>query len=200
MKSFAVALGCRLPRITDLHRLGHFHPDIFRDPGIEYVGGADAERHASDGADVWRVRIGTDVDLSGQRIGLEHHRVADAFGAFAVGQFAVQLDALRLGEVLLLELELRSEIEQSDFLFLFGDDLIKKGQVIAEEADTRGIVDLGVFADVALEEDRSHRRDVLVAEAEIDAREASVAGFHGCDAIVGSPTRASTGRAARLAA
>ena len=40
-----------------------------------------------------------------------------------------------LREILLLELELRCQVEQPDFLFLFGDDFIKEGQVIAEEAD-----------------------------------------------------------------
>ena len=39
------------------------------------------------------------------------------------------------------------------------------------------IVDRRVFADVVLEEDRRHRRDVLVAEAKVDAGETGVAGL-----------------------
>ena len=123
--------------------------------------------------------------------------MADAFRAFAIGQFTVQFDSLLLGEILLLEFKLGGEVEQSQFLFLFGDHFIQKGQVIAEEDDGGGIVDVGVFAYVALEEDRRHGRDVLVAEAQIGAGEAGVAGLDA--ATPASSTAAAEFRSARRA-
>jgi hypothetical protein len=142
---------------------------------IEYVGGADAEGHAAHRAHVRRVRVAADIQLAGQGIAFEHDRMADAFRAFAVFQFAVQLDALLGGEVLLLEFELRRQIEQAHLALLFGNHFVEKGQVVAEEHDARGVVHLRVFAQVAFEENRRHRRDVLVAEAQIGAGEAGVA-------------------------
>lgn len=86
----------------DLYRLRHFDAHILRDPGVEHVGRPNAESDASDCADVRRVRIGSDVDLAWECVGLEHHRVANALGAFAVGEFAMQLNSLLFGEILLL--------------------------------------------------------------------------------------------------
>ena len=94
----------------DLHRLGHLHPNIFRDPRVEDVGCADAEGYASDCAHVGRVRVGADIQLPGERVALQHNRVADSFGTLAVFQFAVQLDSLLGGEVLLLQFELGRQI------------------------------------------------------------------------------------------
>ena len=88
-----------------------------------------------------------------------------------------RLDALLRGEILLLEFELGRQIEQAELLLLFGDHFVEKCQVIAEEQNARGIVDLRVLADVALEENRRHGRDVFVAEAEIGAGKAGVAGL-----------------------
>ena len=117
----------------DLHRLGHFDPHIFRDPGIENVGRADAESHTSDRAHVRGVRIGADIELSRQGVALQHDGVADSFRPFAVFQLAMQLDSLFGCKILLLELELRGQIEQAQFLFLFRDHFIEKGQVIAKK-------------------------------------------------------------------
>src|SRR5262249_54389517 len=105
--------------------------------------------------------------------------MADAFRAFAVLKFNMQLDFLLLREFLLLELELGREIKQAEFLLLLGNDFIEKGQVIAEEENGCGIIDLGVFPDVVLKEDCSHRRDVLVAEPQVGASKTCVAGFDG---------------------
>ena len=90
----------------------------------------------------------------------------------------MQLDSLLRGEILLLEFELRRQIEQAELLLLFGNHFVEKCQVIAEKDDGGGIVDLGVFADIALEENRRHRRDVFVAEAQIGPGEAGIAGLH----------------------
>src|SRR5208337_4739618 len=64
----------------------------------------------------------------------------------------MQPDSLLLRELLLLQFELRGQVEQADFLLFFRNDFIEKRQVIAEKQDARGIVDLGVFADVVLKE------------------------------------------------
>src|SRR5580700_854950 len=104
---------------NNLHRLRHFHTNVFRDPAVENIGGADAESHAANRADVGRVRVGANVQLPRQRIALEHDRMADAFGAFAVFQFSVELDSLPGGEILLLEFELHCQIEQAELFFLF---------------------------------------------------------------------------------
>ena len=113
--------------------------------------------------------------------------MADPFGTFAVGQLTMQPDCLLLGEILLLEFELRGEIEQSQLLLFFGDDFIEESQMVAEEDDRGGIVDLGIFADVTLEENGGHRGDVLVAEAQVGPGEAGAAGLNAGDADVISP-------------
>ncbi len=172
---FGGDVGMPLAANDNLHRLGHFDPNIFGDPRIENVGGADAKRDAADRAHMRRMRIRANVQLPRQRVAFKNDGVADAFGTFAVGQFAVQPYSLLLGEILLLEFELRGQIEQAELFLLFGDHLVEKCQVIAEEQDAGGIVDLGVFADIALEEDRRHGRDVFMAEAQIGAGKSGVA-------------------------
>src|SRR6185437_14917881 len=103
------------------------------------------------------VGIGADIQLSGKRVTLENDRVADSFRPFAVFQLSMQLDSLLGCEILLLQLELRRQIEEAELLFFFRYHLIEEGQVIAEKQDAGGIVHLSVLANVALEEDRRHR-------------------------------------------
>src|SRR5712691_6107178 len=158
----------------DSHRLGYFDANVFRDPWIDAVGGADAKGHAADRSHVRRVRIGANVQLPRQRVAFEHDRVADAFRSLAVGQFAVQANSLLRGEILLLEFELHRQIEQAELLLFFGNHFVEKCEVVAEEDDARGIVDFRILTHVAFEENRRHRRNVLVAEAEVGAREAGV--------------------------
>src|SRR5579862_3280110 len=50
--------------------------------------------------------------------------------------------------------------------------------MIAEENNARGIVDLCIFAHVVLEKDGGHRRNVLMAEAQVSASKASIAGLY----------------------
>ena len=170
-------VGMLLAANDDLHRLRHLHPNIFRDPRIENIGGANAKGHAADRAHVRSVRVRADIQLSRQRIALQHDGVADALRSFAVFQFAMQLDSLLRGEILLLELELGGQIEQAQFLFLLRNHFIEKGQVIAEKQNARGIVHLRIFANIALEENRRHRRNVLVAEAQVGPGETGIARF-----------------------
>ena len=125
-----------------------------------------------------RVRIGTHVELPGQRVSFRHQRMADSLRAFAVAQLAVQLDALRLGEFHLLQLELRGQVEQAHLFLFFRDHFVQKSQMVAEEQDGRLVVHRRVFAHVMLVEDRGHRRDVLVAEAQIGAGKSGVARLH----------------------
>ena len=179
MKSLAVTFGLRRAADHHLHRLRHLDAHIFGDPGIEDVGGADAEGDAAHGADVRRVRIRADVHLSRQRVGFQHHRVADALAALAVLELAVQLDALVAGEILLLELELRRQVEQAHLALFFRHDLVEKRQVVAEKLDAVAIVHRHALADEVLVEDRRHRRDVLVREAQVHAGETGIAGLDG---------------------
>ena len=78
------------------------------------------------------------------------------------------LNALRLGEVFLLEFELRREIEQAHLASFLRRSL--RQETSGDRGRNRivlGIVDRRVFADVVLEEDRRHGRDVFVAEAQV---------------------------------
>src|SRR5919109_2123035 len=94
----------------------------------------------------------------------------------------MQLDALLLRELFLLELELTSQVEQTHFLLLFRDHLIEKRKVVAEEENRVGLRDLRLFAHVVFEKDRRHGRDVLVAEAQIGARESRISRLNEWDA------------------
>src|SRR6266699_801754 len=165
----------------DLDRLWHANAHVFRDPGVENVSCADPERHASYRAYVRRMRIRADIQLPRQSIALQNNRMADSFRALAVLQFAMQLDALLFGKFLLLELKLCGQIKQAQLFFLFRNDLIQECQVVTEEKDRRRIVYLGIFAHVMLEENRCHRSDIFMAEAQVGARKTSIAGFHRWD-------------------
>ncbi len=92
-----------------------------------------------------------------------------------------------LAKVFLLELQLARQIEQAHLLLLLRHHFVEEGEVIAEEHDRAGIGDRLFFAEEVLEEDRRHRRDVLVAEAQIGARETGIARLNGLDAnLVGA--------------
>src|SRR6266513_797289 len=69
-----------------------------------------------------------------------------------------------LSEIALLQLQLCGEIEQAHLAPFFGDHFIEKCQVIAKEDDRRWVGDRRVLADVHIEKDRRHRRDVFVRE------------------------------------
>src|SRR6266481_553503 len=159
----------------DLDRLRHLDANVLRNPGIEYVRRPNAEGNTSDGANVRRVRVRTNIHLPRQRISLQHHRVADALRALPVGKFAVQLDSLLLCEILLLQLKLRGQIEQPHLFLLFGNHFVEKSEMVAEEANARGVVHGNVLTNVLLVKNGSHRRDVLMAEPQIDASKPSVA-------------------------
>src|ERR1035438_4901212 len=87
----------------------------------------------------------------------------------------MQADSLLLSEILLLYFQLRRQVKQAQLLLLLGNHLIKKRQVIAEKQNARRIIYLRILADVALKENRCHRSNVLVAEAQIGARESRIA-------------------------
>ena len=92
-------------------------------------------------------------------------------------QLAIQLDALRRGELALLLFELERDVEQPFLYTLGGHRLGQEGEVIAEHEDRGGIVDLRVFADELLEEDCRHRRHVFVSEPDIRQDESFVTGL-----------------------
>src|ERR1700736_4781999 len=89
----------------------------------------------------------------------------------------MQLDSLLLRKVLLLELELRREIEQAELLFFFRNDFIEKREVIAEEEDACWIVHFGILAYVALKKNGGHGGYIFVAETQVGAGKAGVAGL-----------------------
>src|SRR3981081_1482669 len=89
----------------------------------------------------------------------------------------MELDSLLLRKVLLLELELHREIEQAELLFFFRNDFIEKREVVAEEEDARWIVHFGILAYVALKKNGGHGGDVFVAETQVGAGKAGVAGL-----------------------
>src|ERR1017187_3739941 len=128
------------------------------------------------------VRIRTNDKLARKRIALGDNGVADAFRTFAVAQLAVQLDATRFREVFLLQLQLRGQVEQAHLALLFRQYFVEERKVIAEEQDRDSVVDRLVFAEIALVENCGHRRDVLMTETQVGARESSVSRFHRVDA------------------
>src|ERR1700680_2850880 len=103
---------------------------------------------------------------------------SDPFLSLAVFQLSMQPNSLLGREILLLEFELRRQIEQAELLLFFRNDFVEKCQMVAEKDDARRIVDLRLLSHIPLKENRSHRRDVLVAEAQIGAGETGVAWFH----------------------
>src|ERR1700751_1246633 len=66
-------------------------------------------------------------------------------------------------ELLLLDLELRGEIEQAQLLLFLRDDFVKERQMITEEENGGRMVDLGFPSDVVLAENRGHGGDIFVA-------------------------------------
>src|SRR5208283_250276 len=102
----------------DLHRFRHLDANILGNPAIEYIRGANSKSNAADRAHVRSVRIRTNVELSGQRVALEHYRVTDALRPFAILQFAMQLDSLLGGEILLLQFQLGRQIKQAKLFLL----------------------------------------------------------------------------------
>src|SRR5579885_1379594 len=90
----------------------------------------------------------------------------------------MQLDALGFREVLLLEFQLRCQVEEAHLSFFFRHDVIQERQMIAEETDGRSVVNRNILPDKLLVEDRSHGRYVFMAETQIDARETRIAGLY----------------------
>ena len=62
--------------------------------------------------------------------------MTDTLRAFTVLEFAVQPDSLFVRELLLLEFELRGQIEQTKLLLFFGNDFIQEGKVVAEKENS----------------------------------------------------------------
>ena len=87
----------------NFHRFRHAHTNVFSDPGIKDVGGADTERYASDCTRMWRMRVRADDKLPRQGVAFEYNGMADALRAFAICQFTMQPNTFALGKVPLLE-------------------------------------------------------------------------------------------------
>ena len=125
--------------------------------------------------------IGADHQLT--RLGdvLDDDVVADAFASdqLAVAlHFAVELDALLLGEGLLYSGERRSLFTQAHLDVGFGHDAVEKRQVVAERKHRRRVRDRRILAQAHAEQRLRHRRDILVAEPDIRAHEQRVARLH----------------------
>src|SRR6185437_3235361 len=104
---------------------------------------------------------------------------ADRLGAVvAQAQLPVELDPLLLREGPLLFLELIGDVEETFLDPLRRHRLTQEGEVVAEQEDRAGIEHPFVLADQLFEEDRRHRRDVLVAEPDVGHHEAFVPRLH----------------------
>src|SRR5207247_10690367 len=91
----------------DLDGLRHPEPHGPRDPRVEDGCRADPERHAPHRAGVRGVRVAPDDDHAGLGMPLEDLRMADRLRAVShESQLAVQADALFLGAMALLILQL----------------------------------------------------------------------------------------------
>src|SRR6185312_3567767 len=171
-------IGTPLSANDHLYRFGNSDANILRDPRIEDIGSADAEGHTPYSADMRCVRIRSHVELAGQGITLGNDGMADSLRSLPVFKFAMEPDALRLGKILLLQLELSGQIEQTHLALFFREHLVKKRKVIAKEDDAGAVVHGRIFSDKMFVEDRRHWRHVLMAEAKVSAGEAGVAGFY----------------------
>src|SRR3981081_1577636 len=89
----------------------------------------------------------------------------------------MELDSLLLRKVLLLELELHREIEQAELLFFFRNDFIEKRKVIAEEENARWIVHFCILDHLRLKKNGGHGGYIFVAETQVGAGKAGVAGL-----------------------
>ncbi len=98
--------------------------------------------------------------------------------SFPILQFSMQLDSLLGSELLLLQFELRRQIEQAKFLFLLGNHFVEKRQMVAKENNARSVVYLRILTDVALEKNSRHRRHILVAKSQVGLRESGVPGLY----------------------
>ena len=107
--------------------------------------------------------------------------MADGFRAFAVGERAVQSNALLACELGLLTDQFVRQVEQAHRLALRRHHVVEKRQVVLKEVDRRRVVDR-LIADQLLVKDGRHRRDVLVAEAYVRTHEAGVARLDRFDA------------------
>ncbi len=93
-------------------------------------------------------------------------------------QLTVQFDALPLGELALLLLELQRHVEQP-FLDPFrGHRIAQEREVVAEQQHRVGVRHPLGRAHQLFEEDRRHRRDVFVAEPHVGHHESFVARLH----------------------
>ena len=76
---FGADVGLALAPDDHFHRFRNLGTDIFGDPGIKNVSGADAEGHAAHRAHMRRMRVRADIHLSGYGVAFGHHRMADSF-------------------------------------------------------------------------------------------------------------------------
>src|SRR5580658_8642536 len=110
--------------------------------------------------------------------------MADALRALAIGQFPVQFDSLSPGKFLLLQPELRRQVQQPHLLLFFRNYLVEKSKMIAEKTNAGGVVHRNIFSDILLVKNRCHRSDIFVTEPQIDASETGIAWLDRCDAYL----------------
>ena len=89
--------------------------------------------------------------------------MADGLGAHHVPLLlAVEPNALLLGELTLLDLQLVRHGQEPLLDPLLGHGLLQEREMVPEEEDAPGIVDLGVGPQLLLEEDGPHGGHVFV--------------------------------------
>src|SRR5882762_4241829 len=107
--------------------------------------------------------------------------MADRFGSFAIHLLSVKPNSLLAREVFLLAHKLMRKIEQPHGLSLGRHYVVEKSQMVLKQIHRRRIVDR-LIPDKLLVEDGRHWRHILVAESNVGANEACIAGLHGFNA------------------
>ncbi|SOY63139.1 hypothetical protein CBM2587_B60170 [Cupriavidus taiwanensis] len=163
----------------DALRQGHAHGAGHE--GIGHVGGADAERHASQRAAVRGVRVGAHHHLARQRIAFGHHRVRDprrmagrGAARLGLGQRAMAAQPVVAHEVPLRRAHAGDVVDQP--AAHMGRAFADIGGVVLEHHDAVRVFELQRLAERRVQHVGAHAGVVLVDKAPVGAHENAVAG------------------------
>ena len=121
------------------------------------------------------MRIGADDHLAGQRVGLRHHRMTDAFGTLATGQVAVVAQAIFRGEILMC---LRQPFNAGQQLVLnMNGTAVRECQMVLEQQDLVAVVHAHRAFEIGMQDMRDHPGVVLDGKTPVGAHEAAFAGL-----------------------
>ncbi len=163
-----------------LHAQGlrHLAAHVARHPAIGKIGGAGAERQATERTRMGRVRIGAHHHLARQRVLLGHQRMADAFRARHVaGQRVVRAHRVVVREAAMALHQVGHARQQA--VAHMREALRRQHQVILEGDDVVGLVQRGRLAEGAVHQVRAHAGEVVVREAPVGRHEHALAALGG---------------------